>query len=190
MNNFVIRRLETTPPQNIVVILTGIAAITSIIIFLLMRPVEAALKATSPYGVMELEFAWTVDQINRIFDSWGSDLIVQELNVTLIDYGFLVAYSTFLAGVTLLISRKYLTEQKQQVGFYMTLVPFIAALFDAIENLNLVLMLTAPTSYPMFSPFLASLFATLKFSLIIIVIISWIGIALWLLYRRVSSQDI
>lgn len=116
MNTSFIRKLEITPPQNIVLILTGIAAIASIIFFLLMRPVEAALKAASPYGVMELEFAWTVDQINQIFDLWITDLIFQELHVTFIDFVFLMAYSIFLAGVTLLISRNCLTDRNDQLG--------------------------------------------------------------------------
>jgi hypothetical protein len=183
-----IRKLETFPSQNIVIILTGVAATFSIIIFLLMRPVEAALKAASNYGVMELEFAWTVEQIERIFASWTSDLIAQELAVTFLDYGFLLAYSTSLAGVTLLITRKILAEQIQLVGFYMTLVPFVAAIFDALENLNLILILSSPTNFPAFSPFLASLFASLKFGLLILVVIFWIISAIWSFYQRSTNK--
>ncbi|MFX0209064.1 MAG: hypothetical protein ACFFDT_23980 [Candidatus Hodarchaeota archaeon] len=184
MNHRLIRNLETTPSQNIVIFLTGVAAISSIIIFLLMRPVEAALKAASNYGVMELEFAWTLEQVENILGSWTNDLIAQELAVTYLDYGFLLAYSTFLAGITLLITRKTLAGQIQLVGLYMTLVPFVAAIFDAIENLNLILMLSSPTNFPVFSPFLASLFASLKFGLLILVVGFWIISAIWFFYQR------
>ncbi|UCG03269.1 MAG: hypothetical protein JSW11_04610 [Candidatus Heimdallarchaeota archaeon] len=189
MNNPLIRKLETSPSQKIVIILTGLAAIASVIIFLLMRPVEAALKAASPYGVMELEFAWTMEQIEQIFGTWTEELITQELTVTYIDYGFLLAYSTFLAGITLLIVRKLLSGQIQLVGLYMTIVPFIAALFDAIENLNLILMLSSPSNFPTFSPFLASFFATLKFGLLILVLVFWIISLVWFLYQRSSHKS-
>ncbi|MHA2246214.1 MAG: hypothetical protein ACXADY_14715 [Candidatus Hodarchaeales archaeon] len=187
MDHSFIKKLGKTPSQNILIILTGIGAIASIIIWMLMRPTEAALKAASQYGVMELEFAWTVEQINQIFGTWTDDLIVQEFNVTLVDYGFLVAYSIFLACMTLLITRKLLSGQIQLVGLYMTLIPFVAALFDAIENLNLILMLSSPTDFPTFSPFLASIFASFKFGLIIIVVVFWIGSFFWFLYQRFSS---
>lgn len=154
-----------------------------------MRPVEAALKAASNYGVMELEFAWTVEQIEHIFSSWTSDLIAQELAVTYLDYGFLLAYSTFLAGITLLITRKILAGQIRLVGLYMTLVPFMAAVFDAIENFNLILMLSSPTNFPVFSPFLVSLFASIKFGLLILVVIFWLICAIWYSYQRFKNQS-
>ncbi len=57
MNHVFIRNLEKTPHQNIVIILTGVAAIAMIIFFLLMHPTEMELKSVSPYGILELEFA-------------------------------------------------------------------------------------------------------------------------------------
>lgn len=70
----------------------------------------------------------------------------------------------------------------------MTLVSFVAALFDVIKNLNLILILFAPDNFPTVSSFLTSLFAILKFSLILTIIVFWIGIAVWLLYYRASCQ--
>ena len=187
MDHSYIKKLEKSPPQNIIIILTGISAITSIIIWMLMRPTEEALKTTSPYGVMELEFAWAVEKINQIFDTWTDELIIQELNVTLMDYVFLAAYSIFLACITLLLSRKLLFGRIQLVGLYVTSIPFVAGLFDTLENINLILMLSSPTNFPPFSPLLASIFASLKFGLIIIVFIFWIVSVSWFLYQRFSS---
>ncbi len=188
MNKISIKKLENIPSNKILTILTAISSILTIIIYILMSPVEVALKDASPYGVMELEFAWTVDKINLILTTWeqaNSSLISQEIFVTLIDYVFLLAYSTFLACITLLISRKLLSDQTQLVGFYVTLIPFIAAFFDAIENLNLIIMLSSPSNFPGFSPFLASLFALLKFSLIFLTIFFWVlGVIWWILKRK------
>ncbi|MFX0016431.1 MAG: hypothetical protein ACFFB2_14545 [Promethearchaeota archaeon] len=188
ISHTIIKKLERTPQQNIVIALTGLAAIATIVIFLLMRPVETALKAVSPYGVIELEFAWNIERIHQIFGDWTEDLILQELNVTLLDYVFLIAYSTFLASLTLLVSRRLLTGQLQCIGFYMTLVPFFAAFFDAIENLNLILMLSSPSNFPSFSPLIASISATIKFGLIIIVVIFIVVAILWSLFQRFSDR--
>lgn len=192
MDHTLIRKLKETPTDNIVIFLTGIAAIATVIIFLLMRPTEEALKAVSSYGVMELEFAWTVEQINQIFNAWinaNPDLITQELNVTFMDYAFLVAYSTFFSGVSLIVTRKLLTDKMEISGLYMTLAPFIAAFFDAIENFNLILMLSSPLNYPSFSPFLTSAFATLKFGLLILTIVFLVmSVVLWI-YKRFSSHS-
>ncbi len=190
METSLILNLEDTPSQRTLYFITGISAIFTFIIFVLMRPVETALKSASPYGVMELEFAWTVDKINIIFTAWeqaDSGLISQELFVTLVDYGFLFAYSILFACITLLISRKILSGRIQLVGYYMTFLPFIAAVFDAIENVNLILMLSSPSKFPSFSPLLASIFALLKFSLLIIVIIFWIISVGWLLKKSISK---
>ena len=184
--NTLVRKLERNPSQNIVILSIIISAVITIVVWLLMRPVEEALKAISPYGVMELEFAWTVAKINQIFNAWGTELIAQELYVTLLDFIFLIVYSTFFASVTLLLTRRILSGRIQLVGFYMTIIPLIAALFDAIENINLILMLSSPANFPIFSPFLASIFATLKFTLLIIVIIFWIGSVIWSFYNRLS----
>lgn len=183
MSHSFIKKLEKTPSHNIVLILTGIAAIATVIIYILMRPIE-----TSSYGTLDLEFAWTVNRINAIFDAWGSKLINQELNNTLLDYGFLVTYSSFFAGLTLLLTRKLLSGQIRLIGFYMTLASFVAAIFDAIENLNLILMLTSPNNFPSFSPPLASICATIKFGLLFLIILFWIISILWVLYHRFSGK--
>jgi hypothetical protein len=183
MSHSFIKKLEKTPPHNIVILLTGISAIATVIIYILMRPIE-----TSSYGILDLEFAWTIDRINTIFDAWGSKLINQELKNTLVDYGFLATYSTFFAGVTLLLTRKLLSGQIQLIGFYMTLTSFVAAIFDAIENLNLILMLTSPNNFPSFAPPLASICATVKFGLLILLILFWIISILWVLYHRFSGN--
>lgn len=190
MENRRILKLEETPSQKILYSITGISTILTVLIFVLMRPVETALKAASPYGVMELEFAWTVDKVDVIFTAWkqaNSNLISQELFVILIDYGFLIAYSIFFASITLLISRKIISGRIQLIGFYMTFLPFIAAVFDAIENINMIFMLSAPSNFPSFSPLLASIFALLKFSLLILVICFWILSIGWLIWKRVSK---
>jgi len=187
MINHVIAKLQESPSQTKLNHSTGISAIFTILIYMLMQPVETTLKGVSPYGVIELEFAWTTLKIGTIFEAWGSTLISQELIVTFIDFGFLLAYSSLFACITLQISRKLLSGRMRLIGFYLTIIPFIAAFFDAIENINLILMLSSPSNFPSFSPFFASLFALLKFSLLIVVISFWVLSGGWFVISHKSN---
>ena len=69
MINQVIVKLQETPSQKKVNLSTGMSAIFTILIYALMQPVETTLKGASPYGVIELEFAWTTGKIGTIFDA-------------------------------------------------------------------------------------------------------------------------
>ncbi len=181
---FNIGKLIESPRNKVVGLSTCIAAVLSIIVYLLMGPVETELTSTTGFGVMELEFAWTIAQIEIIFAAWGESLIVKELGVTLLDMIFLVAYSVTLAGVTLLLTREVFLEPIKNWGYYFTLIPFLAAIFDFVENINLILMLNSPTAFPEFAPFLASVCATIKFGLLIATIVFWIvGLIHYLIKR-------
>ena len=169
-----IRNLDDFPRDKTLYVTSLISLIFTVIIFVLMRPVEAELKSLTPYGVMELEFAWTVAQIDDIFTAWGNSLIMKELGVTLLDFGFLVFYSTLMAGITLILTRRVFKGIMKDWGFKFALVPFLAASFDIIENINLIIMLTSPSSYPTFAPFVASVCATIKFSLLGGTVVYWL----------------
>ena len=159
-------------PKNKVVLLITIAAfiLALLISQLIMAPIEAELKGSTGYGVIEFEFAWTSEQINTIFKAWGSEGKKKEAFVTYVDFLFIPCYSLFMAGCVLLVTRK-LEGKLQEVGLYMTIMPFIAGIFDVIENINLLLMLTDESFVWSLSPFIASLCATIKFSLLFIVIL-------------------
>ena len=78
-----------------------------------------------------------------------------------------------MAGCILLVTRK-LEGKTQNMGLYFTIMPFIAGIFDVIENTFLLLMLSNETFVWSLSPFIASLCATIKFSLIFIAIIFFV----------------
>lgn len=180
-----IKELSDFPQDKKLKITTLVSLVFAIAIFLLMLPVETELKSLTPYGVMDLEFAWTVSQINKIFSTWGNSLIMKELGVTLLDFAFLVYYSIFMAGVTLILTRRVFSGVLHSWGYKVTLVPFLAAFFDVVENLNIIFMLISPYSYPVFAPLLVSICATVKFTLLGITIIFWLlGIITALLSQK------
>lgn len=182
-----INKMRNFPRDKTLYIATMISLIFTAIIFLLMRPVEAELKSLTPYGVMELEFAWTMAQIDKILAAWGSSLILKELGVTFLDFGFLVFYSITLAGVTLILTRKFFHETLYNWGYRIALVPFLAAIFDVIENINLIFMLTSPSSFPTFAPLVASVCATIKFGLLFGTVIFWLVGCIYTLLKRKSG---
>lgn len=186
MRNFT-KRLENYPSQKWLLITFFVSTVCMIIVFIIIRPVETELKSISSFGVMELEFAWTLDQIELIFQFWGSELIIKELYVTLLDYFFLCMYSLFFSSVTLLLTRGLESSTFQTIGYYFSILPFLAAFFDAIENLNLIIMLISYPSIeiPAFIPFFASSFALLKFSLLIVIILYWISLSILVIKKKI-----
>jgi hypothetical protein len=179
-----LEKLIEFPKNKTVIVITIIAFILGILISqFIMAPIEAELKGSTGYGVIEFEFAWTSEQINRIFKAWGSEGKKKEAYVTYIDFIFIPCYSLFMAGCILLVTRK-LEGKIQKIGLYMTIMPFIAGIFDVIENINLLLMLTDDSFVWSLSPFIASLCATIKFSLIFIAIIFFILALIILLIKR------
>jgi len=169
-----LEKLKEFPRNKILILITIVAFIIGILISqLIMAPIEAELKGSTGYGVIEFEFAWTSEQVNKIFNAWGSEGKKKEVFVTYIDFIFILCYSLFMAGCILLVTRK-LEGKTQKMGLYFTIMPFIAGIFDVIENIFLLLMLTNETFVWSLSPFIASLCATIKFSLLFLAIIFFI----------------
>lgn len=161
----VLERLLETPRKKGLIIITVVSFIAFILLTLVMLPTEMYLKGNTGYGVFEFEFAWTSERINQIFNAWGSGGKQRQALVTYIDFLYIISYSVCYAGCILLITRK-LKNKSQKIGLIMTLTPFIAGVFDVIENINLLLMLANDQYVNGGSPFIASLCATIKFGLI------------------------
>ncbi len=169
-----ILNLKEKPTNKILLLLL----ISTLIIFLILNiavfsPVESALQSKSGYGVLDFEFAWTSAQIEKIFDAWGRNGMQKEAMVTYWDFLYLTCYSTFIFAILLLTSRQ-IQGKIQNLGIYASLTPIAAGIFDSIENVNLLLMISDDASIAAGSPFFASLCATIKFGLIFFDIIFWI----------------
>lgn len=186
MMNKINQQLENYPSERLTLFLLSLSGLFSIITWLFMR--EVTKINITKFNILSLEFAWSIEQMNIILNTWGSEIIQTELNGVLIDFGFLIGYSVFLSCITLLVSRKFLQNRLQRLGFDVVFLPLLAALFDAIENANLVLILMSPSNYPIISPFIASFFAILKFALIIITILFNIVILVLYLGKKILNE--
>lgn len=153
-------------PRTLYVLIITIGAF--ILFILINQLVFASLSAlVSTYNVLDFEFAWTADRIATIFTAWGTaGMEAQALGVYW-DFLYIIGYGFFISGCILLVSR-ILSGKYQKLGLYMTITPLIAGIFDLIENINLLVMIQNPASFSAIVPFIASISAVIKFSLLIL----------------------
>jgi hypothetical protein len=136
-------------------------------------------------GVIEYEFVGNEDRATEMLAEWG-DAGQDDIRLSLwIDYGFMVAYGAFflLAG---LATRDFARERGKKalasVGRWAPWCAVGAALFDAAENANLLLILGGHGGSV--SPPLATACASVKFVLIAIAI----GYVVWGLAARYRTR--
>ena len=183
--------LSKIPSTRILWIMFILGFLATIIISVIMNPIETELKANTPYGIMELEFMWTVSQAKLIVAAWGSILIERELFVTYLDFLFMLSYACLLGGASLIIARniKDCSDQSislnkiEKLGYLATLLPWIAVIFDIIENINIIIILTNPENINSVSPLLTSICASIKFSFLIATLI-YIAIGICILILK------
>lgn len=89
----------------------------------------------------------------------------------LLDYGFMISYGLLFFSGTLLISRKYGRKSKvQMIGLIVAILGIASALFDALENVFILLMLMDPSGFPNVFAIIHSIFALMKFMSFIIIL--------------------
>ena len=172
---------------------SGLIALFSAIAFVIFNVLMTiARKEPVPeYNIVDFEFSWTAAQANLILSTWGQLVINQEIIVTYLDFGYLVAYGMMAFGLLLLgLSLVKKHKKSSLVGKYALLLPFIASMCDSIENINLLFMFYGyPSSASAISAFLASFFALIKFSLLGISLLIFVTqIIIFLVFRHQSEK--
>lgn len=180
----ILDKLLEWPKKKILMIITLIAFVAFIILTLSFSPTETELKTATGYGIMEFELAWTAEMIQTIFAAWGQAGMQKQVLVNVLDYLYMPAYAFFIGGMILIVARN--AEGKlQKISLIMVLTPFVAAGFDVVENINLLLMLFDPAYITMGSPFAASLCASIKFTFLLAgIFYFFIALILLLISRR------
>jgi hypothetical protein len=147
--------------------------------------IERSLPDGTP-GVIQYEFVGNEDRAAEMLAEWG-DAGQDDIRLSLwIDYGFMLVYGAFftLAG---LATRDFAREHGKQalasVGRWAPWCAIAAALFDALENANLLLILGGHGGS--ISPPLATACASIKFLLITIAVVY----AVWGLVAKLSLRD-
>ena len=175
-------------PKNLYVL---IITIIGFLIFILTTTLVFASinqMVPPPYGVLDFEFAWVPEQVLIIFASWGPSGMAAETLVTYWDFLYIVGYGSFIFGAILLVTRR-LEGKLQKIGLWMTLTPILAGIFDIIENINLLVMLDTAPTFSSFVPFIASLTALVKFSVLILGISFFFVALVILIIKRIRKRD-
>lgn len=142
-------------------------------------------------AIVSLELAATPAQATTVLELWQARgaLPAAATNVH-VDYVFLLVYAATLAlaaGMASDVLRAH--PRTARLGVILAWGALAAGLFDAVENVGLLIMLADPAHVSGFASWLAAAFATPKFVLVILALLyAAMGAIAWLLTRARSRQ--
>ena len=172
---------------NQILIFSGIL---TIVIFLILNYFgNPLITESAPGGIISFELAKDIDQSIAIISSWDLNAKVNAGLSLGIDFLFLAVYSVFFATACYLIAQKYInrTNWIYKTGLLLAKFQFVAALFDAIENIALIKLLLGSNNS--LFPSIAYYFASMKFAIIAIgIIYIIIGFLTSLFQKRLRSK--
>ena len=148
------------------------SGLLTVILFLVLGYFDKLLVTeNAPSGIISFEFAKEIDQSIAIISSWDLNAKVYAALNLGIDFLFLVVYAIFFSIACYLIAQKFVIKNNwmYRTGLLIAKLQFIAALFDAIENIALIKLLLGSNNS--FFPSIAYYFASIKFAIIAIGII-------------------
>lgn len=142
------------------------SAIATLVLLLAMSPAEERMKDTGGPGMVPFELTGGQDRADEILSERGEDGQDAARESLWIDFGFLLAYGTFLTLA--LVAIRDLARQRgwrrlAPIGGVVVSFGALGAAFDALENVSLLLTLDgAGAAFPL----LATIFAACKFILL------------------------
>jgi len=174
-------------PKNVVVLIFTIIGFTIFLMInlLIFNPLA---RSVSVYGILDFEFAWTKDQILVIFSAWGAEGISLQIFGVYWDFPYIIGYSLFISGCILLVVRQ-LEGKLQRLGLWIFLTPFLAGIFDVIENINLLIMLTLTPNFSVICPPIATISALIKFGLLGIGIVFFFTALIFAIIKRIKKKE-
>ncbi len=147
-----------------------VAGIATLLLLLAMAPSDRRMHDTGGPGIVPFELVGGEDRAEEILAEWGEEGQDAARESLWIDFGFLIAYGTFLTLA--LAATRDLARQRgwpRLAGIGRVVVSFgaICAAFDALENICLLLTLDgAGKAFPL----LATVFAACKFAFLAIAV--------------------
>ncbi|MHA1468491.1 MAG: hypothetical protein ACTSP6_10515 [Promethearchaeota archaeon] len=177
----ILEKIKKSPSDLILLIIAAIGIIILLVINMLVF--EPLAQTAYYYGILDFEFAWTKDQILIIFTEWAGVGMDLQTNGVYWDFLYIIGYTVPLFALILLFTRK-LSGRIVDIGLYMSLVPFIAGIFDIVENINLLIMLNDTPDFASFVPLIASVSALIKFGLLLAGAIFFLIILVLALIKR------
>jgi hypothetical protein len=165
------------------------SGIATVVLLLAMSPAEERMKDTGGPGMVPFELTGGQDRADEILSEWGDEGQDAARESLWIDFGFLLAYGTFLTLA--LAAVRDLAKQRgwrrlAAIGAVVVAFGALVAAFDAVENICLLLTLDgAGAAFPL----LATIFASCKFILLAVAIAYLLaGLTMRLFDRRPAAQ--
>lgn len=142
------------------------SGIATVVLLLAMSPADQRMQDTGGPGIVPFELAGSQDRADEILAEWGEDGQGAARESLWIDFGFLLAYGTFLTLALAAVrdlARKRGWRRLAAIGGVVVSFGALVATFDALENICLLLTLGgAGAAFPL----LATIFAACKFVLL------------------------
>jgi hypothetical protein len=139
-------------------------------------------------GIIEFELTRTADKAEDHYQDLGPDGREDARAALALDYAYLVSYGLFLIGACAAVSERALRRgwsRLSAIGPVIAWGALGAAVYDAVENTMLLLILEGHTDQPW--PGIAFGFAVAKFVLVGIALLYIVGGWLVTLRRRVPA---
>ena len=162
------------------------SGLLTVILFIVLGYFDKSLiTEIAPNGIVSFELANNIDQSIAIISSWD---LSGKVNAGLslgIDFLFLAIYAIFFSTACYLIAQKYVnrTNWMYKTGLLLAKLQFVAALFDAIENIALIKLLLG--SQNSLHSTIAFYFASFKFLFILLGLIYIIvGLIMSLIFKK------
>jgi len=166
------------------------SGIASVILLLAMSPAENRMQDTGGPGMVPFELTGGHDRADEILAEWGEDGQDAAREQLWIDFGFLLAYGSFLTFALTAIrdlARKKNWTRLATIGGIVAYFGALGAGFDALENVCLLLTLGGAGAA---LPLLATIFAACKFALLAIAIAYLLaGLVAWALQRVRTARS-
>lgn len=156
----------------------------SVILLLQLRSIDAPLRlATTPFGIVSYEFAFTAARAAVMIGAWRDAGVLDSALVSLgVDIAFLLVYPWFFRSSAQLLARKVDTGF-ERVGAQLAALVLFCTPLDLIENLALWRMIVTGPSNMLAAT--AGIAASLKF----VLVVSTGGWCLLSLSRRIGGAS-
>jgi hypothetical protein len=141
-----------------------VSGVATVLLLLAMSPADERMKDTGGPGIVPFELTGGQDRADEIIGEWGEKGQDAARESLWIDFGFLIAYGTFLTlalAVTRDLAKRRDWRQLTAIGGVAVYFGALCAGFDALENVCLLLTLGGSASA---FPLLATIFAACKFA--------------------------
>jgi len=160
-----------------------IIAISCFCLIVLLRIQGAGLiTPKTPSGILDLEFANSPAKLNDALAAWSSFIVKQNI---WIDFLFIPTYVLLLSFLSSIFSNRWSYVFFSKVGAILARAAFVAGFLDIAENL--LMLQSIAGNYTPSSLWLTYYCASIKFSIVICILI-YLLISLPVLFKKNNSN--